>query len=84
MVLDSIRVQNFHNLTVAWLKMSLFVELIRAHLYILIIKNKDILILGKGPTFHKWEICLSLYYNRSNSFLFVNATKINQFKAKIF
>ena len=27
---------------------------------------------------------LSLHYNGSNSFLFVNATKINQFKAKSF
>ena len=26
--------------------------------------------------------CLSLYYNESNSFLFVNATKIYQFKAR--
>ena len=28
------------------------------------------------------KFCLSLYYNGSNSFLFVNATKICQFKAK--
>ena len=28
------------------------------------------------------EFCLSLHYNGSNSFLFVNATKIHQFKAK--
>ena len=28
------------------------------------------------------RICLSLYFNESNSFLFVNATKIYQFKAK--
>ena len=27
---------------------------------------------------------ISLHYNGSNSFLFVNATKINQFKAKSF
>ena len=26
--------------------------------------------------------CLSLHYNGSNSFLFVNSTKINQFKGK--
>ena len=64
-------------------------------------KNKDILILGKGPTqglvdtiltgeaeysinFSRSQIkfCLSLHYNWSNSFLFVNATKIYQFKAK--
>ena len=28
------------------------------------------------------NFCLSLYYNGSNSFLFANATKIYQFKAK--
>ena len=28
------------------------------------------------------KFCLSLHYNGSNSFLFVNATKIYQFKAK--
>ena len=64
-------------------------------------KNKDILILGKGPTqgldytnlkaeadysvnFSRSQrkFCLSLHYNGSNSFLFVNAIKIYQFKAK--
>ena len=29
------------------------------------------------------KLCLSLHYNRNNSFLFVNATKIYQFKAKM-
>ena len=33
----------------------------------------------KGPNI---KCCLSLHYNTSNSFLFVNATKIYQFKAK--
>ena len=28
------------------------------------------------------KFCLSLHYNGSNSFLFVNSTKIHQFKAK--
>ena len=28
------------------------------------------------------KLCLSLYYNGSNSFSFVNATKLYQFKAK--
>ena len=64
-------------------------------------KNKDILILGEGPTQRlddatltaesKYPInftkpnkrfSLSLHYNLSNSFLFVNATKIYEFKAK--
>ena len=64
-------------------------------------KNKDILMLGEGPTQRlddttltteaKYPIkftqprkrfVLSLNYNGSNSFLFVNATKIYQFKAK--
>ena len=64
-------------------------------------KNKDILILGDGPTQGldddtltaevkypinftqpKKRFVLSLHYNGSNSFLFVNATKIYQYKAK--
>ena len=64
-------------------------------------KNKDILILGKGPikrlenttlteeaefsinfSRSQRKFCLSLHYNGSNSFLFVNATKLYQFKAK--
>ena len=64
-------------------------------------KNKNISILGKGPTegldyntltaediypinfsLPNKRFVLSLHYNGSNSFLFVNATKIYQFKAK--
>ena len=64
-------------------------------------KNKDILILGEGPTQRSDDTTLTaeaiyainftqpnkrfvlrLHYNGSNSFLFVNATKIYQFKAK--
>ena len=64
-------------------------------------KNKEILVLGEGPTqgldhttltagaiypinFTKpnKRFALSLHYNGSNNFLFVNATKIYQFKAK--
>ena len=64
-------------------------------------KNKDILILGEGPTQGLGDttltaeaiypinftqpnkrFVLSLHYNGNNSFLFVNATKIYQFKAK--
>ena len=58
--------------------------------------GKDILILGKGLnhmltaetqysinlTRPGIKFCLSLHYNGSNSFLFVNATKIYQFKEK--
>ena len=51
------------------------------------------LVLGKGPIKEEAEysinfsrsrkkLCLSLHYNGGNSFLFVNATKIYQFKAK--
>ena len=67
----------------------------------MIIKKKDILILGEGPT-QRFDdttltaeaknpinftqsgkrFVLSLHYNGSNSFLFLNATKIYQFKAK--
>ena len=64
-------------------------------------KNKDVLILGEGPTQGlddttltaeviypitftqpNKRFVLSLRYNGSNSFLFVNATKIYQFKAR--
>ena len=64
-------------------------------------KNKNILILGKGPTegldntaltaeaeysinFSRSQrkFCLSLHYNGHNSFVFLNATKIYQFKVK--
>ena len=64
-------------------------------------KNKDLLILGEGPTQGLDDITLtaeanysinfikprkkfvwSLHQNGSNTFLFVNATKIHQFKAK--
>ena len=63
----------------------------------LIIKAKKIAILGVGPTqglddttltaeekypIHFTQSRKSLHYNRNNSFLFVNATKIYQFKAK--
>ena len=40
MVLDSICIKNFHNLTVARVKMSLFLELISANLCILITREK--------------------------------------------
>ena len=64
-------------------------------------RNKNILVLGEGPTQSldiatltaesKYSIdltesgkrfVLSLHYNGSNSFLFVNTVKICQFKAK--
>ena len=64
-------------------------------------KNKDILILGKGPTHRldnttltaeaeysinfsrsRRKFCLSFHYNGSNTFLFVNGTKMYQFKAR--
>ena len=49
-------------------------------------KEKDILILGEGPTQGLDDTTLaaeaSLHYNGSNSFLFVNATKVYQLKAK--
>ena len=31
----------------------------------------------------KYFYCLSLHYNRANSYLFVNGEKIHKFKAKI-
>ena len=82
-------------------KHLIFLELIWVHLCILIIKIKNILILGEGPaqilddttltaeakypinfTQSGKRFVLSQHYNGSNSFLFVNATKIYKFKAK--
>ena len=81
--------------------MSLFLELIWAHLCLLII-GENILITGEGLT--QWlddttltteakypinftqsrkRFVLSLDYNENNGFLFVNATKIYQFEAKV-
>ena len=64
-------------------------------------KNKDILILGEGPTQGLDDttltakaiypinftqpnnrFVLSLHYNESNNFFFINATKIYQFKLR--
>ena len=54
-------------------------------------KKKDILVLGRGTAekMHsinfivtKKKFCLSLHYNESNSYLFVNGTEIIKFKAK--
>ena len=82
-------------------KKSLFLRLIWAHLCILTIRKKDILILSEEPTqglddtiltaeakypvnfAQSWKIfVLSLHYNGSNGFLFVNATKVYQCEAK--
>ena len=65
-------------------------------------KNKDILVLGEGPTQRLSDIALTeeakyrfnctqsekrfvlnLHYNGSDSFQFVDATKIYQFKAEV-
>ena len=47
-------------------------------LYILIIRKKDILVLGREPTqgCNKKEFFLSLHDNGGNSYLFVNGTEI--------
>ena len=84
----------------AWEEMSLFLELISAHLCMLIIKikiysflvkdqHKDLIITltaeAKYPinfTQPNKRFVLSLHYNEINNFLFVNATKIYQFKEK--
>ena len=78
--------------------MSLFLELIWAHLCMLIIREKiyctglthgldDTTLTGeaKNPinfTETRKRFVLSLHYNGSNSFSFLNATKVYQFKAK--
>ena len=83
-------------------KNIIFLELILAHLCILIIKGKDILVLVEGPTQGLDDttltaeakypnnftqsgkrFVLSLHYNGNNSSLFVDATNVCQYKAKI-
>ena len=52
--------------------------------------KKDTLVLGIGPTqglehtftVTKNKFCLSLHYNGTNTYLFVNGTEIYEFKAK--
>ena len=69
-------------------------------LLVLVIRKKDILVLGKGPRqglkhtltsekmysisfrMTKKKFCLSLHYNRTNSYLFVNGAEIYKYKAK--
>ena len=94
MVLNSICIQIFHYLTVAWEKISLYLSP-SVHI------GKDILILGKDPTQgldsttltaeaqysinfsgSTRKFCLYLHFIGSSSFLFVNATKLYQFKAR--
>ena len=78
----------------AWEEMSVFLELIRAHLCVFIIKTKvrlqelDDTKLAAEPKYPinftqpNKRFVLSLHYNASNIFLFVNATKTSQLKAK--
>ena len=102
MILDLLRVHFFHFQILIVAKISLLLELIWAHQFILITK-KDILIIDQSPTeglddttltgeaqysinFSRSnrEFCLSVHYKYkgSNRFLFVNTTKIYQFRAK--
>ena len=90
MVLDSVLVQNFHYLAVAWVKISSSVHIDN--------KKKDVLILGKSPTQRltatmltaeaqysitfsrsNRKICLSLHYNESKKNMLQKL--IIQFKA---
>ena len=85
---DLILVQNFHLQIEGWEKMLLFLDMILAHLDILIIRIKISSTLtaeAKYPISFKHSrerFVLNLHYNLSNSFLFVNATKIYHLKAK--
>ena len=85
---DLILVQNFHLQIEGWEKMLLFLDMILAHLDISIIRIKissTSTAKAKYPISFKQSgerFLLSLHYNLSNSFLFVNATKIYQLKAK--
>ena len=85
----------------AWEKMSLYLETDMSLSVHIDYKNKDFLILSKGPaqrlddttltveanysinlTQPRKGFVLRLHYNGSNSFLFVHATRIYQFKEK--
>ena len=101
MVLDSIRVQNFHYLTVARVKNVIIFGVDLSSSVHIDNKGKDILILGIGPTqglddttltaeaqysinfsISNRKFYLIMHYNGRSSFLFLNTTKIYQFKAK--
>ena len=98
MVLDLTLLHFSHIQISIGVKMLLFLEKTIVHQCMLIKRKKDILVLDKGPTKElnsttitveaKYSISFfkskqkSLHYNGRNSFLFVNATKIYQSKAK--
>ena len=85
---DLILVQNFHLQIEGWEKMLLFLDMILAHLDILVIRIKISSTLtaeAKYPISFKQSgetFLLSLLRNLSNSSLFVNATKIYRLNAK--
>ena len=72
MVLNSIRVQNFHYLMVAWVKMSLVLGVDMSLSLHFDNKGEDILILGRGPTQGLDDTTLiaeakySIYFSTSN------------------
>ena len=78
---------------VTYVKMPLFLELIGNHLCILILGKESTQGLDNTELTAEAEysinfsrsqkfFCLSYHYNESNSFSFVNTTKIYQFKGK--
>ena len=92
---DLILVQNFHLRIKAWEKFHYFWADMSSSVHINN-KGKDMLILGESRSYiytaeaiyfinftqPNKRFLLSVHYNGSNSFLFVNTTKIYQFKAK--
>ena len=94
MILDLILVHFFHFQILGGIKMLLFLDCTAVHQFILIVLGKDptqglddTTITAEAEysiNFSRSErkICLSLHYNGSKSFLFVNATKIYQLQAK--
>ena len=95
MILDLLRVHFFHFQILIVAKMSLLLKLIWAHQFILIIDQSpnegldDTTLTGEAQYSINFsrsnrEFCLIVHYKYkgSNRFLFVNATKIYQFKVK--
>ena len=79
MVLDLIRIQNFHYLKETWLKIPFFGVDINS--FVNINNKKKEAQYGISFSRSNRKFSLSLDYNETNSFLFVNAKKIRHFKA---
>ena len=81
-----VHVHNFHGQVEAMKKMLLFLELIIVALFILMVEIKILNLTAEAKYSINFaesgkQFVLSLHYNGSNSFLWVNKKEIYQFKA---